>query len=143
MFVNSSELSSPATPGSTFTVPLLPDWKHYELRRGYYACVTFVDAQIGKLLDALDALELRKSTVVLLWGECVGPLSLSVSLSFAPFFPRQPDECVCVMVLRGAFAWRICVTDCVRAIQTATVGSSVSTANGESSRTSSSGRAFL
>jgi hypothetical protein len=137
MFVNSSELSSPATPGSTFTVPLLPDWKHYELRRGYYASVTFVDAQIGKLLDALDALELRKSTVVLLWGECVGPLS------FAPFFPRQPDECVCVMVLRGALAWRICVTDCVRAIQTATVGSSVSTANGESSRTSSSGRAFL
>jgi membrane-anchored protein YejM (alkaline phosphatase superfamily) len=84
MFVNSSELSSPATPGSTFTVPLLPDWKHYELRRGYYASVTFVDAQIGKLLDALDALELRKSTVVLLWGECVGPLSLSLSL------------CVCV-----------------------------------------------
>lgn len=35
MFVNSSLLSSPAMPGSTFTVPLLPDWKHYELRRGY------------------------------------------------------------------------------------------------------------
>ena len=68
MFVSSSELSSPAASG-TFTVPLLPDWKHYELRRGYYASVTFVDAQIGKLLDALDGLQLRRSTAVVLWGE--------------------------------------------------------------------------
>ena len=68
MFVNSSELTSPAASG-TFTVPLLPDWKHYELRRGYYASVTFVDAQIGKLLDALDGLQLRRSTAVVLWGE--------------------------------------------------------------------------
>ena len=65
MFINSSVLSSPAMPG-TFTVPLLPDWKHYELRRGYYASVTFVDAQVGKLLDALDDLKLRDSTAVLL-----------------------------------------------------------------------------
>ena len=50
-------------------VPLLPDWKHYELRRGYYASVTFVDAQIGKLLNALDELRLRQSTAVVLWGD--------------------------------------------------------------------------
>ena len=50
-------------------MPLLPDYKHYELRRGYYAAVTFVDAQVGKLLDELDALKLADSTVVLLWGD--------------------------------------------------------------------------
>ena len=33
----------------------------------YYASVTFVDAQVGKLLDALDDLKLRDSTAVLLW----------------------------------------------------------------------------
>ena len=68
MFINSSELSSPATPGKSFQVKLLPDWKHYELRRGYYAAVSFVDAQVGKLLDTLEQLELRENTAVLMWG---------------------------------------------------------------------------
>ncbi len=43
--------------------------KARQLTRAYYACVSFIDAQIGKLLDELDRLDLRKKTVVILWGD--------------------------------------------------------------------------
>jgi arylsulfatase A-like enzyme len=39
------------------------------LRRAYFACVSYVDAQIGKVLDALDALGLADNTLVVLWGD--------------------------------------------------------------------------
>ena len=40
-----------------------------ELIHGYYACVSFTDAQVGKLLAELDRLDLRKDTVVIIWGD--------------------------------------------------------------------------
>lgn len=40
-----------------------------ELRHGYYACVSYVDALIGRLLDELERLRLRDNTVILLWGD--------------------------------------------------------------------------
>ena len=39
------------------------------LRRAYFACVSYVDALVGKLLDELDALGLAENTVVILWGD--------------------------------------------------------------------------
>lgn len=39
------------------------------LVHGYYACVSFIDAQIGKLLAELDRLGLRRNTIVVLWGD--------------------------------------------------------------------------
>lgn len=39
------------------------------LIHGYYACVSYTDAQIGKLLDELDRLELADNTIVVLWGD--------------------------------------------------------------------------
>lgn len=39
------------------------------LIHGYYAGVSYVDAQIGRVLDELDALGLADRTVVLLWGD--------------------------------------------------------------------------
>jgi arylsulfatase A-like enzyme len=39
------------------------------LNRGYRACVTFVDGQIGRVLDELDRLGLRERTIVVLWGD--------------------------------------------------------------------------
>ena len=37
--------------------------------QAYYACISFVDAQIGRLLDALDRFELAENTVVVLWSD--------------------------------------------------------------------------
>lgn len=43
--------------------------KTRELIHGYYACVSYTDAQVGKLLAELDRLDLRKDTIVILWGD--------------------------------------------------------------------------
>ena len=42
---------------------------HAAGRHGYYACVSYVDAQVGKVMVALDELGLRDSTIVILWGD--------------------------------------------------------------------------
>lgn len=39
------------------------------LIHGYYACVSYMDAQVGKILDEVDRLGLRENTVVALWGD--------------------------------------------------------------------------
>lgn len=39
------------------------------LRRAYFACVSYADAQVGYLMDQLEALELDDNTVVVLWGD--------------------------------------------------------------------------
>ena len=39
------------------------------LIHGYYACVSFIDAQVGRLIDELDRLHLRNKTVIILWGD--------------------------------------------------------------------------
>ena len=40
-----------------------------ELIHGYYACVSYIDAQIGLVLDELKRLELDQNTIVVLWGD--------------------------------------------------------------------------
>lgn len=40
-----------------------------EAKHGYYACLSYVDAQIGKVLDALDELGLAENTIVFLLGD--------------------------------------------------------------------------
>src|SRR5207244_1624555 len=39
------------------------------LIHGYYACISHVDAQVGRLLDELDRLGLADNTIVVLWGD--------------------------------------------------------------------------
>ena len=43
--------------------------KTRELIHGYYACVSYTDAQVGKILAELDRLDLRKDTIVIIWGD--------------------------------------------------------------------------
>jgi arylsulfatase A-like enzyme len=43
--------------------------KQLELLRGYYASVSYVDAQIGRVLDELGRLGLADSTVIMVWSD--------------------------------------------------------------------------
>lgn len=45
------------------------DEKKLELRHGYYAAVSYVDAQIGRLIETLEELGLRENTIIVLWGD--------------------------------------------------------------------------
>jgi iduronate 2-sulfatase len=40
-----------------------------EIRHGYYAAMSFADAQFGRVLDALDELKLRDNTIVVIIGD--------------------------------------------------------------------------
>lgn len=48
--------------------PFPPDLQR-RLIHGYYASVSYVDAQIGRVLDALDAAGMAETTIVILWGD--------------------------------------------------------------------------
>jgi arylsulfatase A-like enzyme len=48
---------------------LVPEAKQKELIHGYYACASFIDAQIGRLLDELETLGLHTNTIVVVWGD--------------------------------------------------------------------------
>jgi len=50
------------------TGPLSPE-QIMQLRHGYYAATSYMDAQFGKVLDELDRLSLTENTVVLLYGD--------------------------------------------------------------------------
>ena len=47
----------------------LSDEQARKMVHGYYAAVSFLDAQVGKVLGELDRLGLRENTIVILWGD--------------------------------------------------------------------------
>jgi iduronate 2-sulfatase len=47
----------------------IPEATQREAIHSYYACVSYTDAQIGKVVKELDRLGLRQNTVVILWGD--------------------------------------------------------------------------
>jgi uncharacterized sulfatase len=51
----------PATP--------MTEKEHRELIRAYYAATSFMDAQVGRLTDALNRLGLARDTTVVFWGD--------------------------------------------------------------------------
>ena len=40
-----------------------------EVRRHYAACVTYADAQVGRVMQSLQAMEIADDTIVVLWGD--------------------------------------------------------------------------
>jgi arylsulfatase A-like enzyme len=53
--------------GSFATVQKFDQWQ--DALKGYLASVHFVDAQVGRLLDALEASPYKDNTIVVLWGD--------------------------------------------------------------------------
>jgi len=47
----------------------MPDSLARQLKHGYYASVSYTDAQIGKVINELDRLGLTKNTIIVLWGD--------------------------------------------------------------------------
>ncbi len=47
----------------------IPDEKARELIHGYYACISYTDAQIGKVLEALEKSGQKENTIIVLWGD--------------------------------------------------------------------------
>lgn len=47
----------------------VPEATARRLKHGYYAAASYMDAQMGKVLDELDRLGLAKNTIVVLWGD--------------------------------------------------------------------------
>ena len=48
---------------------VISDQKVRELRHGYYACVSYIDALIGKILLTLKETSLDGNTIICLWGD--------------------------------------------------------------------------
>lgn len=48
---------------------ILPENKQRELIHGYYACISYTDAQIGKVINALEKKGILKNTIIVLWGD--------------------------------------------------------------------------
>ncbi len=63
---NNSELH--AYPGVPKENPIPADFAK-QLRHGYYACISYTDAQIGRVLDALEKEGLADNTIIVLWGD--------------------------------------------------------------------------
>ncbi len=57
----------PVTAGLHSTVEQHGEWRNAV--RAYLACVTFVDHQVGRLLDALDSGPLGNNTLIVLWSD--------------------------------------------------------------------------
>ena len=46
-----------------------PDEKAQELRRAYYACISYTDAQVGRVLQQLEEKGFADNTVIVLWAD--------------------------------------------------------------------------
>jgi arylsulfatase A-like enzyme len=53
---------------ATLDTPLSDDYAR-KVKHAYYASVSYVDAQIGKVINELKRLELDNNTIVILWGD--------------------------------------------------------------------------
>lgn len=68
-FQDSWELKNGSYTKYTDFKGTLPDADQRELVHGYMACVSYMDAQVGKVLDALDKSGVAENTIVVLWGD--------------------------------------------------------------------------
>jgi arylsulfatase A-like enzyme len=60
---NHTELMQYAGP-NTRDGKLIPDKRARELRHGYFACISFIDAQVGRILREINRLSQRDNTII-------------------------------------------------------------------------------
>ncbi len=72
-----------------------------KMRHAYFACISYVDAQVGRLIDSLDQLGLADNTIVILWGDHgfhlgeLGHWAKHTTFEFsarAPLIFKAPDQ---------------------------------------------------
>lgn len=66
---NYTDIPANATQGGTTNHISLKKEKQQELIQGYYAAVSYMDAQVGILLNTLDSLHELNNTIIVLWGD--------------------------------------------------------------------------
>jgi len=57
------------TAGYPYDNSTFPAWKAIELRRAYWASLSYTDSNIGRVLDALAGSPFADNTVIALWGD--------------------------------------------------------------------------
>lgn len=65
-YIDIPEFATFNTPGNHIQ---LKEEKQKELIHGYYAAISYMDAQVGVLLNTLDSLGTLKNTIIVLWGD--------------------------------------------------------------------------
>lgn len=65
-YIDIPEFATFNQPGSHI---YLKEDKQKELLHGYFAAVSYMDAQVGILLNTLDSLGTLKNTIIVLWGD--------------------------------------------------------------------------
>jgi arylsulfatase A-like enzyme len=63
------EISIPRRNADLFIGRDASETEAREMIRAYYASVSFMDEQVGRVLDALDRLKLRDNTIIVFWGD--------------------------------------------------------------------------
>jgi len=71
--IPASFLDTVPKPAVTFTTPWpwfgVNETQARKAKQAYWAAIAFVDAQVGRLLDALDRLRLADKTIVVFWSD--------------------------------------------------------------------------
>ena len=65
---NYGELRKYTNIPSDFNIDV-PDLTQKKLIHGYYACVSYIDAEIGKLIKHLKKLDIYENSIIVLWGD--------------------------------------------------------------------------
>ena len=66
---NLTECYDNATASMFGTECHFPDDMARQFRRAYYACVSYTDSQIGKVLDELEKQQFEEDTIIILWAD--------------------------------------------------------------------------
>ena len=92
-------------PCTTATSTPSPEERIRRARRGYYGMISYIDAQLGRILAALEALGRRDDTVIIATadhGDMLGERGLWYKMTFFERAVRVPLDPLCAGAVGGA-----------------------------------------